>query len=282
MAKPIIVGYDPGTTAALAIVDTSKNILYLKSKKEFKKKELVEEITKRGKPIIVTGDRSPLPKSVEKLASSLGCKTFEPFEDLSNLEKYNLVKNYLDIVQNDHQRDALASALKAYKNYSKLFKKTDRTVSYLGLGDFYDKILKLLIEEKAENINEAVNMVLSEIREMKERYIRKKELKIKKITPEEVEKLRQEIKRQKNDIKILKNYNETLKKRLEKLDGKIKEQKIKIAQKKKTNVKKTIEQRLKKELKKRKMIIEKLKLFRRLENKGYIPIIDLGTINEDE
>ena len=31
--KPIIIGYDPGTTAALAIIDTSKNILYLKSKK---------------------------------------------------------------------------------------------------------------------------------------------------------------------------------------------------------------------------------------------------------
>ncbi len=283
MAKPIIVGFDPGTTAALAIIDTSKNILYLKSKKEFKKKEIVEEITKRGKPIIVAGDRTPLSGSVEKLASSLGCVAFEPEEDLSNLEKYNLVKDYLDIVKNDHQRDALSSALKAYKNYSKLFAKTDKAVSYLGLSEFYGRILKLLIEEEVENINEAVNMVLSEIREKKEQSVEKKKIRIKEVEPKEIERLREIIRRQENDIKILKNYNETLKKRLEKIDEKFKEQKVKTE---KFHDQKTIEEnkklhQLDNELEKNRMILEKLKTFRKLENRGYIPIIDLGEIKPD-
>jgi len=284
MVKPLIVGYDPGTTAALAIVDTSKNIVYLRSKREFKKKELVEAIVKRGKPIIVAGDRSPLSGSVEKLASSLGCKAFEPPEDLSNLEKYNLVKNYLDVVKNDHERDALASALKAYKNYSKLFKKTDKAVSYLGLGEFYDKILRLLIEEEVKNINEAVNAVLNEIREKKEKFVVKKKMKTEKITPKEIEKLREMIRGQKNDIKILKNYNETLKKRLEEVDKNFKDQKMKNEG---FHDKKTIKEnrrlyKLENKLEKKGIVIEKLKVLRKLENKGYIPIIDLGIIKPDK
>ncbi len=284
MGKPIIVGYDPGTTAALAIVDTSKNILYLKSKKEFSRKEIVEAITKKGKPIIIAGDKNPLSKNVEKLASSLGCKIFEPMENLSNLEKYNLVSNYLDVVKNDHQRDALASALKAYANYSSMFKKTSKTISYLGLAEFYDKILGLLVKEEAKNINESVNMVLNEIREKKEKFVEKKRMKIKTITPKEIENLRETIKRQKNDINILKNYNETLKKRLEKVDKKFKEQKIKSE---KFHGKKTIEEnekihRLENELEKRKIVIEKLKVFRRLESKGYTPVIELERIKPDK
>ncbi|MBL7169797.1 MAG: DUF460 domain-containing protein [Candidatus Aenigmarchaeota archaeon] len=284
MAKSIIVGYDPGTTAALAIIDTNKNILYLKSKKEFRKKEIVEAITKKGKPIIVAGDRSPLPKSVEKLASSLGCKAFEPDEDLTNLEKYRLVREFMDVVKNDHQRDALASALKAHKNYSGLFKKTDKTISYIGLSEYYDKILKALIQGEAENINDAVNLVLSEIREKKERYVKEKGEKIREVDPKEVEKLRRMIKRQENDIEILKNYNNTLKARLEKVDEKFKEQKIKdekFHDRKKLGKNEYL-YKLKRELEKKEIVIKKLKILRKLENKSLVPIIDLEKIKPDK
>ena len=183
MGKPIIIGYDPGTTAALAILDTSGNILYLKSKKEFLRKEIVEEITKRGKPIIIASDKNSLSKNVEKLASSLGCKAFNPVEDLSNLEKYNIIKNYLDVVKNDHERDALASALKAHRSYSDLFKKTDKTISFLGLSEFYGEIVNALIQKEAKNINEAINFVLNDIRIKKEKFIENKKGQFEKITP---------------------------------------------------------------------------------------------------
>jgi len=281
MNKPIIIGYNPGTTAGLAIVDTSENILYLKSKKEFSKKELVELITKKGKPIIIAGDKNPLSKNVKKLASSLGCKAFEPPEDISNLEKYNIIKKYLDIVKNDHERDALASALKAYNNYSELFKKTDKTISYIGLSIFYDKILKLLIQKEAKNLNEAINIILNDIRENKEKMTKKKIGKVEKITVKEIEGIKEKVKIQKNDIEILKNYSETLKQKLEKVDEKFKEQKIKSE---KFHDKKTIEEneeiyKLENELEKKEIVIEKLKAFRKLRNKGYIPIINLDKIN---
>ncbi|MEM5793399.1 MAG: DUF460 domain-containing protein [Candidatus Aenigmatarchaeota archaeon] len=278
MGRPIIVGYDPGTTAALAILDTGGNILYLKSKKEFKKKEILQTIVGLGKPIIVAGDRTPLPDNVEKLASSLGCRTFEPAEDISNLEKYNLIKEHLDIVKNDHQRDALASALKAYKYYFKLFRKTDKIVSYLGLSEYYDKILKSLVDEESENINEAVNKVLEEIRGQKEKIVEKKKTEI--VAPDinEIKKLREIIKRQENDIKILQKYNETLKKRLENVDEKFREQKIRSEN---FDVKSDYSKRLmelEKQIDELKLSIDKLKTFRRLEENGLVPIIEVGQI----
>jgi hypothetical protein len=284
MAKPLIVGYDPGTTAALAIVDTGKNVLYLDSKRDFKTKDLLISITKRGNPIIVSGDKKPLPKSVEKLASSLGCKTFEPSGDLSNLEKYDLVREYMEIVEDDHQKDALASALKAYKNYSSLFRKTDRTVSYLGLSEFYDKILKSLINNKAKNIDEAVNLALSSVKNNKERIKEGKKSNIKKIAPKKLEKLKKRIKILESDNKILKNYNEKLKEKLEKVDEKFSKQKKKNE---KFYGEKTIEEnkrlhRLEKELEKRNIAIEKLKTLRKLENEGYVPIISLGPIKPEK
>jgi len=282
--KPIIIGYDPGTTAALAIIDTSKNILYLKSKKEFKKKELFESIIKKGMPIIVASDRSPLPKSVEKLASSLNCKTYEPPENLSNLEKYNIVKDYLDFVKNDHQRDALASALKAYQSYSKLFMKTDKTVSYLGLSEFYGKILKALIEGEAENISEGINLILNKVRERKEDYVERKDSKINAISSKDIEKMRDIINRQENDIQILKKYNETLNKKLEKSDEKFKERKIKSEN---FNDERTAEMnkhiyKIENKIEMQKIAMEKMKAFRKLENKGYIPIIELSVIKPEE
>jgi hypothetical protein len=284
MAKPLIVGYDPGTTAALAIVDTGKNVLYLDSKRDFKTKDLLISITKRGNPIIVSGDKKPLPKSVEKLASSLGCKTFEPSGDLSNLEKYDLVREYMEIVEDDHQKDALASALKAYKNYSSLFRKTDRTVSYLGLSEFYDKILKSLINNKAKNIDEAVNLALSSVKNNKERIKEGKKSNIKKIAPKKLEKLKKRIKILESDNKILKNYNEKLKEKLEKVDEKFSKQKKKNE---KFHGEKTIQEnkrlhRLEKELEKRNIAIEKLKTLRKLENEGYVPIISLGPIKPEK
>jgi predicted RNase H-like nuclease (RuvC/YqgF family) len=284
MPKPLIIGYDPGTTAALAILDTGKNVLYLKSKKDFKKKELFEAITQKGKPIIVSADKNPLPKSVEKLASSLGCKTFEPSDDLSNLEKYKLVKNYLDIVKNDHERDALASALKAHKKYQSLFRKTDKTISYLGLSEFYDKILKVLIQDEAENINQAVNSVLGEIRKNRKKNIKKKKEPEENITPEKVKELRKRIRGLKNDVKILSDYNKTLKKRLEKVDQKFREQKKKAENfhSEETAKENGRIHRIETELEKTRIVIEKLKMFRLLEKNDYIPIIELERIKSDK
>ena len=51
MKKLLIVGYDPGTTSAIAVMDTKKNVLKITSKRDFIKKEMIDVISEFGKPV---------------------------------------------------------------------------------------------------------------------------------------------------------------------------------------------------------------------------------------
>jgi len=76
--KWVIVGYDPGLTVGIAIIDLNGNILSLKSFKEASHSDIVLEIISRGRAIIVASDVYPPPKMVKKLAASLNSKIFSP------------------------------------------------------------------------------------------------------------------------------------------------------------------------------------------------------------
>lgn len=282
MKRSVIIGYDPGTTAAVAVIDTNKKILLLKSKRYMKREDVTNWVTGIGKPIIVAGDRYPLPKSVEKLASTLGCKPYHPPESLSNLEKWRLVNEFTEKIRNDHEKDALASVLKAFEKYSRLFKKTDRILSYLGLMESYDKVLEMIILEKADNITDAVNTILNEMREKREVMIESKKKPLKEV-PKEFIKLRKELKQKENDILILKKYNEALKRKLEIMKNQVKNEQRKPTKKsdlKIEKMRKTIDV-LREKLEKRESLIERLKSFRKLESEGYIPIIEIEKIWQD-
>ena len=276
LKKLIIVGYDPGTTSALAIVDTNRRLLLLKSKRNMKRKEVVDTVTSRGKPILVAGDKHPLPKSVEKLASSLGCKAYSPSESLSTLEKWRLVNEFLEKIKNDHEKDALASALKAYEKYSKLFKKTDRVLSYLGLSGSFDKVIEMIVSGKAENITEAVNRVLTEMREKKEKMMKVEE-KLPKAEVQKIRELRMRLRQKEKDILILKEYNEGLKKKLEEMKKdleKVKKSKGFTRMKELEAMRKKVKL-LQRRLKEKDELLRMLNLLRKLELRGKIPLIEL-------
>jgi len=276
LKKSIIVGYDPGTTAAVAIINTNKKILFLTSKKGLKKNEIIKEISKIGTPLIIATDKIPVPKSVEKISQSLGTKLFFPSKSLSTIEKWSLIKDCKIKIKNDHERDALASAIKAYEKYSKLFKKIDRVLSSLYLSELYDKVLKMLIKEEAENITDAVEKIMKKMKKPE-----KSKKKIIKETPnKKVQELKEIIKQKNDDIEILKNYNESLKEKLKKYEekyGKRTEIKIDI-----NEIKRLKDQinKLKEKIEEKNDIISKLKLFRELENKNYIPIIEISGTTE--
>lgn len=261
MKKTTIVGYDPGTTAAVGVIDTNGKVLFVSSKKSWKREEIIKEISDIGIPIIISTDRNPVPKSVEKMSHSLGTKCFYPIESLSIVEKWSLIKKTK--VKNDHERDALAAALKAYEKYSNLFKKTDKVLSSLYLNELYDKVLKILLLGKAENITNAVEIAMKELRKKE-----KLEKGIKKISkPKDFSDLKNKLKQKEEDIKILKKYNQSLKEKLEKSDIDIKRLDFHEIK----NLRKEI-YNLKEELEKKNEIISKLKLFNKLEGK-YIPIL---------
>jgi len=281
--KPIIVGYDPGTTAALAIIDTKGEILLLKSKRGFKKGEVIDAITSIGKPLMVSGDRHPLPKGVEKLASSLGCRSFHPRKSLTNIEKEKLVHKFTEKIENDHEKDALASALEAFKYHSRLFERADSLLSSLGLSELYDRVVQSVIIGEVENITEAINRTLTELRRRKIPKVSKRKIVERVVLENTVLKLQKKIKRLEKDVLILKKYNQGLKNKLRDSERRIRHYKKKITEKVDLDslgtIKKSVD-RLKDELEKNKSLIEQLRLFRKLEFSGYIPIIELNEIRD--
>jgi predicted RNase H-like nuclease (RuvC/YqgF family) len=110
----IIVGIDTGTTTAIAILDLKGRILFLKSKREYKISEIVEDILRFGKPILICTDKEKVPKKVKKIASLFSCKIFHPTKNPSRIQKYRITKNFE--YRNYHERDAIFSAIKGFKS----------------------------------------------------------------------------------------------------------------------------------------------------------------------
>jgi len=277
LKKPIIVGYDPGTTAALAIIDTKGEILFLKSKRGFKKGEIIDIITDMGKPLLIAGDRRPLPRSVERMARTLGCRPFYPRKSLSISDKKWIVREFMDEIEDDHEKDALASALYAFKHYSRVFKRTNEILESQGLSKLYDKVVESVVTGKVENIAEAINRMLRTREEVKIPKIEQKAL------DKTVSKLQEKIKQLERDIDILKGSNEKLKKRLKISEKDIRYYRKKLNEKIDLGSLASIKKRtgqLKIELEEYLDLVEKLKLFRKIELKNYYPVIELEEIRD--
>lgn len=152
--KKLIVGVDPGTTTGLAILDSKGNLLKLKAKKYFLRSEIIKEIFKCGKPIIITTDRSSCPSSIREIAAKLDSKLFLPEKDLRRKKKRNLVSKYEKRIESEHEKDALAAALYAFKQLKDLFRRIKHRFSKeRKIREVKEKI----ILGKAKNIEEALD-----------------------------------------------------------------------------------------------------------------------------
>lgn len=118
MPEPLIVGVDPGSTSAVAAVNLDGELKLLESDKELGKNDIINHIIRTGKPVIIACDTAKMPSTVDKIASSLGAKRFEPEEDLSSRWKKSNGRGV-----NSHEKDAHASALNAYKNLQREIRK---------------------------------------------------------------------------------------------------------------------------------------------------------------
>jgi len=117
--KPIIIGVDPGTTVGLCVLDFKGSIQKIFSKKNISQSKIIEEILKEGRPIIIATDKKKIPEYILDLGSSLRCRIYAPQHDLKSDEKSNIVLEWglREKVKDDHQKDACASALFAYKRF---------------------------------------------------------------------------------------------------------------------------------------------------------------------
>ncbi|MCX6775857.1 MAG: DUF460 domain-containing protein [Candidatus Micrarchaeota archaeon] len=141
--KQLIIGIDPGTTIGYAIFDFEKKTFSVGSKREMSKEELVDIISKEGKPSLLACDVNHAPELLLKLASYFNSRVFIPDKDMSEREKNQLVEGMK--FSNEHEKDAAAAAMKAFRFYENKLRQIDRILKEKGLSDKAAEIKHLVL-----------------------------------------------------------------------------------------------------------------------------------------
>ncbi|WP_327053319.1 DUF460 domain-containing protein [Halomicrococcus gelatinilyticus] len=122
----VLVGIDPGTTTAVALVDLDGTLLDVWSTRTADTAEVIEWIISRGRPVVVAADVTPMPETVEKIRRSFDAAGWTPERDLPVDEKQHRTRDH--DYDNDHQRDAMAAALYAFDRHEDQFRRIARKV----------------------------------------------------------------------------------------------------------------------------------------------------------
>lgn len=152
------------------MLDLHGQLIHLSSKRNIGKSEIIRKVTKFGKPLIVTVDVVPAPKSVKRIASSMGSVLFLLEKSMLNKEKNDIVKRFkrkykkesgIELKIGDrHERDALAASVKAWKGNNYLLRKVKNALHRRGLERIFDNVVEILVKGESENITNAINGVL--------------------------------------------------------------------------------------------------------------------------
>ena len=111
----VVVGIDPGTTTAAAVVSLDGQVLDVYSTRTADTADVIEWLIERGRPVVVAADVTPIPETVEKFRRSFDAAGWTPNSDLPVDEKLHRTREAA--YENDHQRDALAAALFALDDH---------------------------------------------------------------------------------------------------------------------------------------------------------------------
>ncbi|NJE25648.1 DUF460 domain-containing protein [Thermococcus sp. MV5] len=260
--KSIIVGLDPGITVGIAALDLNGQVLTTYSERNMAVSDIIRFISEIGHPIIIATDVNPAPGLVEKMARSFKAVLFVPRESLKVEEKNELLRNLGVTVEDDHQRDALTAAYKAYLRLKPKLDHVDAKLRELGIAGKGEEIKALVLQ--GYNLGEAILKAKEKEKPKEEiRVVEEKEPsvdlgpyleKIKELekTIEFLEKENQELRAM---IEEQRKVIENLETKIATYDEKIRE---KILRTKEIEVKEKRIAYLEKELREAKSIIEKL------------------------
>ncbi len=122
----VIVGIDPGTTTAAAVISLDGRVLDVFSSRTADTATVIEWLIERGRPLIVAADVASMPETVEKFRRSFEATAWTPASDIPIDEKLHRCRDHE--FENDHERDAMAAALYAYDDredqFDRIAKKT--------------------------------------------------------------------------------------------------------------------------------------------------------------
>jgi uncharacterized protein len=115
----IIVGIDPGNTIAIACLSLDGRPIFSKSFDNEGITKAVSVIEEQGTPSLIATDVRPAPSFAIKLSSYFNARLFVPKADMREDEKRQILKRVRQsqpgFGKNNHERDALAAAITAYK-----------------------------------------------------------------------------------------------------------------------------------------------------------------------
>ncbi len=155
--QPLIIGLDPGTTTAYAILDSNRDIIKVASRRNIKLSTIIRDIIRYGKPLLVGTDKEKIPRLVKKFSLATGAKIVGPFEDRTVKEKRlsATIKT-----KNEHETDALACAFYAYDKYGNTFRKIKNNLIKNNKIELLDYVMAMVLLEDI-NIYKAVKILES-------------------------------------------------------------------------------------------------------------------------
>ncbi len=206
--KPLlIVGIDPGTTSAYAILDVDRRILHLHSGRELGASKIIQEVHPFGKVVMVASDRARAPSLVENIATKFGAKVYTPPYDLPVDEKRKLASKSL--AQNAHEMDALAAALSAHDSLLPLMGKIQALLKEKSLLSYYQEVLETVLRNDLP-IHQAIEVVNEENKPREEKTQVERHSQVVKQDNGHTNGHTRVIESLKKDIKILKEQNRKL------------------------------------------------------------------------
>jgi len=170
--RSLIIGIDPGISTGVAILGLHGELIHMSSRRDENKTKLAREILDHGSPMLIAVDVHPAPHTVEKIASSLGAMMWVPGRSMAVAEKNKLIrifkKEYKDSssggrgelkLEDKHERDALAAALRAFKTQRTFFIKIEDSLRKDKAEALFDYVVPMLMAGQAENVAGAVRML---------------------------------------------------------------------------------------------------------------------------
>ena len=203
--KLLIVGIDPGITTAYAVLDIEGNLIHLNSSKQLDLKEIIFQTINLGKVVLVGTDKAKVPHLIEAFATKIGANIVSPEQDLKVEEKRKMTSNFN--LGDEHQGDALASALFAYKEKKPLLDKIDFFAEEHKKHSIKSRIKELVIT-KHISIKNAVDILEKKDEEAK---IIQEVVIDKKLSYKDFLKLYNKLKKYESEIRLIRTQNNNLK-----------------------------------------------------------------------
>ncbi|MFZ3382881.1 MAG: DUF460 domain-containing protein [Candidatus Methanoperedens sp.] len=122
----IIVGIDPGTTTAIAVLTLDGELRKVHSSRTISIPEVIEMIAQEGRPLVIASDVFPTPNAVEKIRRAFNAVSSSPFEVLSAEDKIGFATPYG--YSNNHERDAIAAAVSFFRKNKNKFEQIKKKI----------------------------------------------------------------------------------------------------------------------------------------------------------